>query len=419
MIIGIRQENKGKWEQRAPLAPSHVRLLVDAGITIQVEKSSVRAYSEDAYRAAGATLVDTMQNADLILGVKEIPLDYIQPHKIYFFFSHTIKGQAHNMPLLQRLLEQKSILVDYEKIVNQEGRRLVFFGPFAGNAGMLDALYGLGQKWKLQGFQTPFADIKPTYHYKTLENARKHLAEIADRIGAGEMPAELGPLVFGFTGYGNVSLGAQAVFDILPHETISADQLAANANLVAGKIYKAVFTSSDMYARRDGQPFDKFEFFKQPELFASRMAEYLPHLTMLINAVYWSDKADRIVSRKNLQALALPLPFIADISCDINGGIEVTTRATTIESPFLNYSPATDTISETLAAEGTSVLAIDNLPCELSLDATDYFGNALAPLLLQIKSADQTDQWPAEISKAIICQNGELTEDYQYLNQFL
>lgn len=424
MIIGIRKEDKGKWERRAPFAPVHVELLKKSGFNIIVERSSNRAYNDSDYEKAGAILQDEIKEADLIFGVKEVPIEKFIKNKTYFFFSHTIKGQAHNMPSLKKMMENNITLVDYERIVNSEGRRLVFFGPFAGNAGMIDSLWGIGKKWSMAGYTNPFQEVKQTHNYYNLEKAKEALHKIGHKIKSDGFHPDLAPVVIGFSGYGNVSLGAQDILDQLPVTNIGVDELfdgRAEKEKNPHTIYKVVFTLSDLYQFRNGKAFDKFVFFKSPELFESKFQKYSPSLTMLVNAIYWSEKADRILKKSDLQNKKGKLDFVADISCDINGGIEITSEPTTPESPFLNFDTVDGSINKELSADGVSVLAVDNLPCELSLDATIFFGNELTPIIQAAGSSnfDDIGNWPKEIQNAVILNKGKLTEKYQYLTKHI
>ena len=190
MNIGIRKENKGKWEKRAPLAPVHVSFLISQDINVIVEKSQVRAYPDIEYENAGAQISDDLNDADIILGVKEVPLDKLLPNKHYMFFSHVIKGQSHNMPMLRKMMDLNITLLDYERIVSPDGRRLVFFGPFAGNAGMIDALWGLGLKWKKKGYNTPLLEVKQTHHYYDLADAKKQLKTVGKQIEETGFPED-------------------------------------------------------------------------------------------------------------------------------------------------------------------------------------------------------------------------------------
>ena len=137
MILGIRNEDKSKWEKRVPLVPEHIKRLIEEGYRVIVEPSSHRYLNDNEFEKAGAILSDDINQADIIIGVKEIPKEKIEENKVYMFFSHTIKGQEYNMPMLKALLEKKCTLIDYELIKDSStGERLIFFGRFAGIAGL-------------------------------------------------------------------------------------------------------------------------------------------------------------------------------------------------------------------------------------------------------------------------------------------
>ncbi len=109
----------------------------------------------------------------VIFAVKEMPLDFFEPGKTYAFFAHVIKGQPYNMPMLQRMLDLGCNLIDYEKVSDEKGRRLIFFGRHAGIAGMIETLWPLGQRLDWEGIPTPFSQLRHTYEYKDLVEAKE------------------------------------------------------------------------------------------------------------------------------------------------------------------------------------------------------------------------------------------------------
>jgi alpha-aminoadipic semialdehyde synthase len=219
-MIAIRREDKNRWERRVPVTPDHVAELRRHGIPVVLERSPLRVFSDDAFRAAGARIVDDLTGLPLVIGVKEIPLERLLPRTAYVFFAHVTKGQPANMPMLRRLMELGCSLIDYEKIVDDRGRRLVFFGRHAGFAGMLDTLAALGRRLLWEGIDSPFAGLRLAHEYRDLEEAKSELGHAADAIRAHGLPKALHPCVFGFTGSGNASKGAQEMFDQLPYEEV-------------------------------------------------------------------------------------------------------------------------------------------------------------------------------------------------------
>ncbi|HID25467.1 MAG TPA: hypothetical protein EYP23_03275, partial [Thermoplasmata archaeon] len=181
--IGIRREDKNQWERRTPLIPKHVEELKEKhGLQTIVQPSKIRVFTEEEYRDAGAIIQDDLSPCSHVFAVKETPLGFFEPGKTYIFFSHTIKGQKHNMPMLKRLLELGCTLIDYERIVDKQGKRLVFFGRFAGLAGMVDTLWAFGQRLKWEGINTLLEEIKQTIHYNGLDEIKQHLSKVGETI---------------------------------------------------------------------------------------------------------------------------------------------------------------------------------------------------------------------------------------------
>jgi alpha-aminoadipic semialdehyde synthase len=367
------------------------------------------------------------------MAIKEIPVELLQPGKTYLFFSHTIKGQSHNMPLLRRLLELDCQLIDYERVVDAQNRRLIFFGQHAGLAGMIDTLRALGQRLAWEGKATPLAEVRPTYEYADLAAAQSHLRRLGQRIVEEGWPLELTPLVIGLAGYGNVSRGAQAILDLLPVREISpAELLSLNQreDLDRNIIYKVVFKEEDtVKPLAEGQPFELAEFFQHPERYRSRFEQYLPHLTVLVNCIYWTPRYPRLLTRETARQLYRgdsppKLRVVGDISCDIEGAIEPTLKATEPDAPSFVWQPESDSAVDGVAGTGPVIMAVDNLPCELPVESSTSFGEALLPFIPALAACDFSVDFaecplPPELKRATIVYHGELTPDYQYLEKFI
>lgn len=433
-IIGIRREDKNKWERRVPLTPEHVaRLTGEQPLEIIAQVSPVRAFIDNDYAQAGATVQEDLTPADVIFAVKEIPLALLRPNKTYLFFSHTIKGQAYNMPLLQKLLDLNCQLIDYERIVDDQNRRLIFFGRHAGLAGMIDTLHTLGQRLAWEGYATPLADIKLTYQYGELPMAKQAIRAVGRRIAEEGLPEQLTPLVIGIAGYGNVSRGAQEVLDWLPTRQITPAELltlSQQDDVQRNVIYKVVFTEADTVEPiTTDRLFELQEFFQHPERYRSRFAQYLPHLSVLVNCIYWDTPYPRLLTKAQAQQLyaagASPkLKVIGDISCDIEGGVEITVKPTSPDEPAFVWNPASGAAIDGVAGHGPVVMAIDNLPCELPVESSTSFGDALLPFVPALAAADFSADFdsvalPPELKRATIVYHGQLTPSYEYLVQFL
>jgi alpha-aminoadipic semialdehyde synthase len=424
-MLGIRREDKSRWEARAPLPPQDVRQLTAAGLQFQVQSAPLRRFSDHEYRTAGAEIVADLRACPIILGVKEIPPALLEPGKTYLFFSHTVKGQPANMPMLRRLLELGCTLIDYERIVDDAGRRLVFFGRYAGLAGMIDTLWALGRRLEHEGVPNPFTQVRRAYEYDDLAHAKRELAELGERIRRDGLPAGIQPLIVGFAGYGNVSGGAQEIYDLLPTRTLRPDELATAApDPRVG--YKVVFREEDMVEpTMPGAAFGLQEYYQHPEKYRAKFFPHVSHLTALVNCIYWESKYPRLLTLAQLRELwsgaARPrLRVIGDITCDIDGSVECTVKATEPGDPVYVYEPRTGQVRDGLVGDGPLVLAVDILPCELPIDATTYFGQSLSPFLPALAQADLSKPLgesglPATLQRATIVYQGKLTEPYRYL----
>ena len=427
--LGIRREDKNKWERRVPIIPEHVKELKEKSeIETIIQPSQIRAYPDSQYEKVGAQVNEDI-SSKVIFAIKEIPSDFFEQGKTYAFFSHTIKGQKYNMPMLKKMMKLKCNLIDYEKITDETGRRLVFFGKFAGLAGMFDTLWAFGQRMKWKGIDNPFAEIKQIIHYNDIEEAKDHLRKIGKTIQQNGLPDALTPFIVGFAGYGNVSKGAQEVLDILPVEKITPKQLEkVDKNFSNNMIYKVVFKEEDMVEPLSiGKKFDLQEYYTQPQLYQSIFHNYVNSLTILMNCIYWDKQYPRLITKKFIREVYTnknKLQVVGDISVDIEGAIEFTKKATTPDNPVFVYNPLNEEIINGYSGDGIVVMAVDNLPCEVPKESSRAFSNSLIDFIAPIVKADYNDNFynldlPPEIKKAVILYHGELTPKYSYINKFL
>ena len=429
--IGIRREDKNEWERRVPIIPDHARVLQNEyGVEICVQSQHNRAYSDEEYREAGIAVQNEIDHCPIVMGVKEIPAEKILSRKTYIFFSHTIKGQAYNMPMLKRILDLGSTLIDYECITDDQGRRLVFFGRYAGLAGMIDTLHVYGRMLARAGAETPLLGIKPAYEYPSLDQAFESIANIGKELTARSLPDAVVPVVVGFAGYGQVSRGAQEIYDLLRPKEITPAELVQDSLSSRVPFYKVVFREEDMVVPVDPSgTFELQDYYDHPEKYRSQFERYLPELTILVNGIYWEEKYPRLVTKAFLknyfrQSGNRKLQLISDISCDINGAIECTEKATEPDEPAFVYDPLTDSIADGIEGDGLVILAVDNLPTELARDASRSFSEALWKFIPGISRADDSGTFeqydpPPAIKRAVIVYKGELTPDYHYLHKYI
>jgi len=433
-VIGIRGEDKNKWERRVPLTPEHVKeLRENHSIEVWLQPSLIRIFSDEEYLNVGAKIQEDLSQCPVVFGVKEMPSHFFSPNKTCIFFSHVIKGQSYNMPMLKRMLELRCQLIDYEKVTDEKGRRLIFFGKHAGLAGMIDTLWALGQRLSYEKTPNPFKQIKNAHKYESLAKAKEEISEVGKKIKTDGLHESLTPLICGIAGYGNVSQGVQEILDILPIKEIEPDEifsLVRSSNYSKNNIYKVVFKEEHMVEPISfGDRFELQDYYDHPERYRSKFEFYIPHLTMLVNCIYWDKRYPRLVTKKYLKELFSKkerpnLRVIGDISCDIEGSVECNLKWTQPDNPVYVYDPFEDKAIDGYAGTGPVVLAVDNLPCEISKEASVYFSQVLKPFVPEIAKADYSvdfDQCilPPPIKNAVIAYHGELTPNYRYIQNYL
>jgi alpha-aminoadipic semialdehyde synthase len=430
-VIAIRRETKSPMERRTPVTPNlAARLSKSSGVEVLVQPSARRIFHDKEFVRAGARLVENLTDSKVVLGVKEIPPKLFRPDTAYVFFSHVIKGQPYNMPMLAKMLELGCTLIDYEKICDEDGRRLIFFGRFAGLAGMIDSLWALGQRLRRDGHPTPLASIQPTHEYASLDDAKIAVREAGERIASDGLPSELTPLIIGVAGYGNVAGGAREILNELPHRDVAPGDLDSLFEDPSPHcFYQTTFREEDLVERTDGGAFDLRDYYDHPDRYHSVFDRFLPQMTVLMNCNYWDERYPRLVTKHQLQALwsaETPprLKVIGDLGCDIEGSVECTLKCTEPSDPIYVYDPFEQTIASGVDGRGPVVLAVDILPAELPREASEEFSAALSPFLPALAAADfgvpfDDLQLPPELLGAVIVHRGQLTPDYRYLEAHL
>ncbi len=432
--LGIRLEDKNIWERRVPLTPAAVgRLTAQPDLDVRVQTSPTRIFSDADYDGAGASIVEDPFDADVVVAVKEIPTKLLRADGTYVYFSHTIKGQPYNMDMLRRLMELRCNLLDYERVVDDKGRRLIFFSWFAGAAGAVDTLQAAGERYAAQGIANPLEQVGMTYSYGGLDKAEAGLRAVGELIRNEGLPPAMRPFVIGITGYGNVSQGAQHVLDWLPIEEITPEQLPALRAMDAppgDRIYKVVFHEKHMVEPIEpGAPFELMEYFQHPERYRSTFAQWVPHLDLMINAIYWTEASPRLITNEQLkgwfeQSGEIRLQVVGDVSCDIEGSVECLVKATEPDNPHFVYDPITGVATDGTTGRGLCMMAVDNLPCELPAEASQAFSDALEPFMAALMRADLSLPFgdlalPQPLKSALILHRGELTPDYRYMADFI
>ncbi|KAL9242212.1 hypothetical protein vseg_016233 [Gypsophila vaccaria] len=437
-VIGMLSETCNKWERRAPLTPAHCARLLHSGkaesgvARIIVQPSTKRIYHDSLYEEVGCEVSEDLSECGLIVGVKQPKLEMILPDRGYAFFSHTHKAQKENMPLLDKILAERSTLYDYELIVGDNGKRLLAFGKYAGRAGMIDFLHGLGQRYLSFGYSTPFLSLGASYMYPSLASSKAAVISVGEEISTLGLPSGICPLVFVFTGSGNVSQGAQEIFKLLPHTFVKPSRLSElfeevrekNQHLPVSKrafqVYGCVVTSKDMVKHKDPKTiFNKADYYSHPEHYTPVFHENIaPYASVIVNCMYWEPRFPRLLTTNQLQELMnkrCPLVGIADITCDIGGSIEFVNQATTIDSPFFRFDPFTDSYHNDMDGNGVICSAVDILPTEFAKEASQHFGNILSQFVGHLASTKDFADLPNPLKLACIAHKGELASLYEYI----
>ncbi|KAK4370156.1 hypothetical protein RND71_009631 [Anisodus tanguticus] len=437
-VVGILSEATNKWERRAPLTPSHCARLLHGGrgktgvSRIIVQPSTKRVHHDALYEDVGCEISEDLSQCGLILGIKQPKLEMILPDRAYAFFSHTHKAQKENMPLLDKILAERASLFDYELIVEDTGKRLLAFGTFAGRAGMIDFLRGLGLWYLNHGYSTPFLSLGSSYMYSSLAAAKAAVISVGEEIATMGLPSGICPLVFVFTGSGNVCRGAQEIFKLLPHTFVDPTKLSelhdTARDLTQSKhpskrifqVYGCVTTCQDMVEHLNpSKSFKKADYYAHPEQYKPAFHEKIaPYASVIVNCMYWERRFPRLLTTKQIQDLirnGCPLVGICDITCDVGGSIEFINQTTSIDSPFFRYEPSNDSYHYDLEGKGVMCSAVDILPTEFAKEASQHFGDILSHFTGSLASFRNLEELPAHLKRACIAHYGGLTQLYEYI----
>lgn len=398
MNIGIIREGKNPPDRRVPFCPDQLKSLSErfAGrFSFMVESSPDRCYSDREYLAAGIKVAPDISDADVFFGVKEVPIGKLIPNKTYFFFSHTIKKQHYNKPLLRAILEKNICLIDYEALKDMEGNRVVAFGRWAGIVGAYNAFWTYGKK-------TALYDIKRASECGDLLELTKELKKV-----------QLPPVKIVVTGAGRVGRGVKEILEVLNIPEVEPDEFL---HLYFEEPVFTVLDTSAYNRRKSDGGYNREEFYSNPEKYESHFLKFAEAAEIFIAAAYWDPEAPRLFSLDDIKSPDFSISVIADVTCDIGGSIPTTLRASHILEPVYDVDRET---GEEIHAFGSqtsiSVMAIDNLPCELPRESSRAFGQMLEqwviPALLQ-----QNDPM---LERATVARDGDLTLEFMYLRDFV
>ncbi len=398
MKVGLIREGKIPIDKRVPLSPNQALRVAEQypQVDIVAHRSDIRCFADSEYEAEHVKVVDKLDDCDIIMGVKEVPIKELIPNKTYLFFSHTIKAQAYNRELLQEVLKKNIKLIDYETLTDENNHRVIAFGRWAGIVGAYNAIWTFGKRYNL-------FKIRRAHECFDLQDLKKEYEKV-------ELPA----IKIAITGGGRVAKGAMEVLHGLKICKVSP------AAFLEERFDQPVFTqlnSRDYHKKHDGGDFNRHEFFDHPHLYEADFLKYAEVADMLIAAAYWDPQAPKLFTPKDVLTGNFQMRIIADITCDIEGSIPATKKASTIEDPIYDYNASEDVVEKPLIDEANlTVMAVDNLPCELPRDASESFGEQLIANVLPHLLGDDNE---GVIKRATIAENGELTPRYSYLKDYV
>ncbi|MBI3233620.1 MAG: alanine dehydrogenase [Bacteroidetes bacterium] len=397
MKIGIIREGKLPADKRVALSPEQCKKVIQnfPGTEIYIQSSPHRCIPDEEYAKAGLTVVDSIEHCDVLLGIKEVPVGELIANKTYLFFSHTIKKQPHNRGLLRTILEKNITLVDYETLTWDNGSRILGFGRFAGIVGAHNGLLTWGRKFDI-------------YHIKPAHQCANY-REMLEQYKQITLPA----IKICLTGDGRVSHGVLELFNQLNIREVTPRAFLSET------FEEAVFTqlrSEHYYEHKNHRPWDKSDFYHNPEDYSSVFYPYTHVTDLLVNGIFWHAGVPMFFTKEEMKSDDFKIRVIADISCDIPGSIPATIKATTIEDPVYGYHPLSEMETTPYQSHTIDVMAVGNLPCEMPYDASIGFGEDLIRSVIPHLIMPSKDE---VITRATIATQGKLTAKFEYLKDYI
>jgi alanine dehydrogenase len=397
MTFGIIQERKTPPDRRVVFTPEELVRLQEEfpQANIKVESSPIRFFKDEEYANLGLEVTTDMTNCDVLLGVKEVPIDTLIPNKKYFFFSHTIKKQPYNRKLLKAILDKNIELYDHETIVDSDNRRLIGFGRYAGIVGSYNGFRGFGMKFEL--FNLPKAE------------SLNGKADLIAKLKRQTLP----PIKIVLTGKGKVGMGAKEILDAIKMKEVSVEQFLTK------NYSEPVYVQLDVLdynKRKDGQILSKKDFYQNPSDYVTDFERFTKVTDIFMAGHFYGNGAPYILTQDMLKAADCKIKVVADISCDVNGPIACTIKASTIADPFFGYLPFENREVGYTHPGSILVMSVDNLPCELPKDASEGFGEMFMQHVIPAFFNGDKD---GVLSRAKMTENGQLTANFAYLQDYV
>ncbi len=393
--IGILREEKVPHDRRVAFTPEQCKHIESTfNVKIIVQPSDWRVIKDSQYTAEGITLQDNLTDCDILIGIKEVPAENLIPEKKYLFFSHTIKKQAHNKKLMKALIEKKICMIDYETMTDEHFNRIIGFGHYAGIVGTYNGILGYGLKYNL-------FNLKRAVDCADMNEVKEELKKV-----------NLPNLKIIITGNGRVANGAIELAGMLHLRRITPYEFT---HYTFREPTYTQLHSSNYNEPLDGSAWNTEKFYSHPDKFRSTFMKYARFCDLLIHCSYWNPKAPLLFTKQEMKSPEFGISVIADVTCDINGSIPSTTKASTIAEPFYGYDTKSEQETTAFSKDAITVMAIDNLPCELPLNASEDFGKELIDKVLPFLLKEDNNEM---IERATIVKNGKLMPRFDYLKDY-
>jgi len=397
LTIGLIREGRIPHDKRVPFTPLQAEEIMQrfGHVKMVCQHSAVRSFTDEEYTALDIPVVEDVSACDILMGIKEVQLPDLIANKTYLFFSHTLKKQPHNRKLIQTVLKKNIRLIDYEALKDSQGNRLVAFGRFAGIVGAYNGLLTYGKRYNLFSMRRAFECFD-------INDLKLELRKVA-----------LPPIKIVLTGAGRVGKGAMETLDTAGIRKVSPSEFLSRT--FDEPVYVQL-SSAEYHVRKDGGHFNREEFHKNPDRYKSEFAPFTKVTDLLLAGAYWNPSAPMLFKRQDMLSHEFRIKVIADITCDINGSIPSTKRASSIADPLYDYNPVSDEVLAPMTGERyVTVMAIDNLPCELPRSASEEFGRDLIDRILKPLLVEDPE---GIIARGTIAEHGKLGSHFQYLSDY-
>ena len=394
-VLGLIKEGKVPSDNRVALTPKQCKWLIESnpGLDIIVESSNTRCYKDQEYINEGIKIVTDISNADILLGIKEVPKEQLISNKTYLFFSHTKKAQIYNQALFQAMMDKHITLIDYECLEHEDGQRLIGFGFFAGIVGAHNGIMAYGNRTK-------------QFHLGRVKEVKDYLELIHTYFGL-----KLPPIKIAITGSGRVAHGVLEIMNLMDVQQVEPDEFKSRN--YAYPVYVHL-KGRDLYLRKDNNTYERNDFHEHPEQYRCLFNEFLPHAHILMNGIYWEPGIPPLFTLQDLKDDEYNLTTIADITDDAHGSVPCNLGDASSDEPVYGVNLDTLQKEEPYHHNCIDVMAVGNLPNELPRDASRFFGEQLIKYVL----SDLVAGGNSIIINATMLEHGNLTSNYNYLSDY-